>query len=530
MKQDTELAEPSVAQLQAQIESLEIRNEDLLADLKESMAEVQIAIDDIGWAPLGGANEGIHEIPLIKLKRLSELCRALTTVNPLVKNGVGIRTSWIWGDGVKISVSSSTRGRPRSSDTELPPSLRRVFGTTQAQLELERSLAADGQLFFLCDPRTRTVQRLPFWQITGAVTQNGDSETVLYYKRTWDDSEVDLDTGVTEGAMTEMWYPSSELEGSPAEKVLGTPVDSRRRIVHIPVNRMTGWRWGVPDVFPCIFWSKAYKEFLENCATLTKAYARFAWKVTSQSGRGTGRVASQLAAAPQRDPVSGKPLQVGASAVLGAGQDLTAIQRSTGVNFGEGQPLAAMVAAGLGVPLQMLTMDASNLNGSAADTLDEPVILAMRARQNLMDDAIKAICRVLRYNVTIEWPEIDAEPVHRRIQAIDMAGRSGTLFPKEWRSMLLEALGAKYLERYPDRVPNEEQVPLILKNSVPKSEEEQAKEDERSLRMQKERAALTPTQPGQDGRSSTQPKQPDPPSRGDHELRDEGTQAHVTDA
>src|SRR5690606_8947198 len=149
MKPDTELAEPSVADLKAQIESLELRNEDLLSDLKESMAEVQLAIDDIGWAPLGGQAEGIHEIPLIKLKRLSELCRALTTVNPLVKNGVGIRTSWIWGDGVKINISSSTRGRPRSSDTDLPPSLRRVFGTTQAQLELERSLAADGQLFFL---------------------------------------------------------------------------------------------------------------------------------------------------------------------------------------------------------------------------------------------------------------------------------------------------------------------------------------------------------------------------------------------
>lgn len=529
MNTNAEQGETSLAELQAQIESLEIRNEDLLSDLKESMSEVQLAIDDIGWQPLGGQAEGIHEIPLIKLKRLSELCRALTTVNPLVKNGVGIRTSWIWGDGVKISVSSSTRGRPRSSDTELPKSLRRVFGSTQAQMELERSLAADGQLFFLCDPRTRTVQRLPFWQITGAVTENGDSETVLYYKRTWDDSEVDLDTGVTEGAMTEMWYPSSELEGQPTDKVMHVPVDTRRRIVHIPVNRMTGWRWGVPDVFPCIFWSKAYKEFLENCATLTKAYARFAWKVTSQTGRGTARVAAQIAAAPQRDPLTGKPLQVGASAVLGAGQDLTAIQRSTGVNFNEGRPLAAMVAAGLGVPLPMLTTDPGDGSRSTAETLDEPTILSMRARQNLMDDAIKEVCRVLRYNVVIEWPEIDAEPVHRRIQAIDMAGRSGTIFPKEWRAMLLEALGPKYLERYPERVPKEDDVPLILKNSVPKSEEEQAKEDQRQLDLQKQRAALTPANPAQDGRSSTQPKQPDPPSRGDHELRDEGSQAHTED-
>jgi hypothetical protein len=228
--------------------------------------------------------------------------------------------------------------------------------------------------------------------------------------------------------------------------------------------------------------------------------------------------------------MTGKPLQIGASAVLGAGQDLTAIQRSTGVNFGEGEALAAMVAAGLGVPLQMLTMDARNLNGSAAETLDEPIILAMRARQNLMDDAIKTVCRVLRYNVAIEWPEVDAEPVHRRIQAIDMAGRTGTIFPKEWRAMLLEALGPKYVERYSDRVPNEEQVPLILKNTVPKSEEEQAKEDARALKMQAAKAALTPVEPGQDGRSSTQPKQADPPSRGDHELRDEGSQAHVTDS
>lgn len=522
-------SEPNISELRAQIETLELRNEDLLHDLKESMTEVQLAIDDIGWQPLGGQAEGIHEIPLIKMKRLSELCRALVTVNPLVKNGVGVRTSWIWGDGVKIKVTSSTLGRKRTNNTELPKSLNRVFGTTQAQMELERSLAADGQLFFLVDRRTRNVQRLPFWQITGAVTQNGDSETVLYFKRTWDDSEIDLDTGVTEGAMTERWYPSSQLEGTPSETVMQVPVDARRVIVHVPVNRMTGWRWGVPDVFPAIFWSKAYKEFLENCATLTKAYARFAWKVTSASGKGTGRVASQLAQAPARDPLTGKPQQVGASAVLGAGQDMTAIQRSTGVNFNEGRPLAAMVAASLGVPLQMLTTDPGDGSRSTAETLDEPTIMSMRGRQQLMDDAIKEIASVLRLNITIEWPEIDAEPVHRRIQAIDMAGRSGVIFPKEWRSLILEALGTKYVDRFPDRVPNEEQVPLVLKNSVPKSEEEQAAEDARQLELMAKKSELTPSNPNQPGSSSTRPNQPDPPSRGDHELRDEGTQAHTDD-
>lgn len=70
--------------------------------------------------------------------------------------------------------------------------------------------------------------------------------------------------------------------------------------------------------------------------------------------------------------------------------------------------------------------------------------------------------------------------------------------------MLLEALGTKYLERYPDRVPKEEDVPLILRRAV---QEMSRTEDD-----------------------PNRPEQPDPVSRGDHELRDEGTQAHVTDA
>lgn len=535
----------SEADLARRIEILEIRNEELLEQAKqqdqgtwlsESISDLRIAIEDIGWAPLGGQNENKHEIPLTHLQRLSELCRAMCTVNPLVKNGIQIRTAWIWGDGVKITVNGSTgAGRKRGEkNNELPASLNRIIGTTMAQMELERSAAADGNLFFLVDPRKKQVIRLPFWQITGAVTENGDSESILYIKRTWDDSVTDLDTGAVEGNNTQMWFPTDVLEGQPRSgKIMNVDVaDDGRRIVHVPYNRFTGWRWGVPDVFPCIFWSKAYKEFLENCATLNKAYARFAWKVTSASGKGTGRVASQLAAAPQRDPATGQPASVGASAVLGAGQDLTAIQRSTSVDFRSGSPLAAMVGAGLGVPLHMLTADASYAPTAGANELDEQTVRAMQARQNIMDDAIKRICKILRLDVTVVWPDVDPEPLHRLIQAIDMAGRSGTLFSEEWRDLLLTAMGPRWVEKYGKKSPpKSEKVPLILKKSVPLSPEEQAAEDERQARIAQQKADLIaqnqPANPAQDGRSSTQPKQPDPPSRGDHQLRDEGGQAHT---
>lgn len=138
---------------------------------------------------------------------------------------------------------------------------------------------------------------------------------------------------------------------------------------------------------------------------------------------------------------------------------------------------------------------------------------------------------MIRMEVTIEWPDIDPEPTHRLIQAIDMAGRSGVLFPKEWREMLLEALGEKWLEKFPERVPNEEQVPLILKNTVPKSEAEQEKEDQRQIDLMKAKAdAMPKPDPAQGGKPGAPsqtggPKQPDPPSRGDKTLRDQGGQA-----
>lgn len=531
----------TLEEMAARIQMLEIRNEDLLeqarqqnygeaVSVSESIADLALAIEDIGWMPLGGQNEGNHEIPLIHLKRLSELCRAMATVNPLVKNGILIRTSWIWGDGVKITVNGSTgAGRKRSRNNGLPDSLQRILGTTMAQIELERSAAADGTLFFLVEPGKRKVTRLPFWQVTGAVTENGDTENILYIKRTWDDSITDLDTGLTEGKNTEAWIPTDTLEGPPKTgQIMSVDVDtSGARIVYVPYNRMIGWRWGIPDIFPCIWWSKAYKEFLENCATLTKAYARFAWKVTSASGKGTGRVASQLAAAPQRDPATGKPQGVGASAVLGAGQDLTAIQRSTSVDFKAGSPLAAMVAAGLGVPLHMLTTDIGDAPAASADSLDEPTIRAMEARQNIMDDAIKRICALLKLDVTIVWPDVDPEPLHRLIQAIDMAGRSGTLFSDEWRDLIWQAMGPKWVEKYGNKkAPDLDNLPNILKNLAPLSDKAQAAADQRQIDLAQKKAALTPPSvPG--GDQSDPPKQPEPPSYGDHQLRDEGGQAHT---
>lgn len=471
----SQLDDPQVREV---IAELEHRNE----ELTESMAQLVLAVDDIGWKPLGPL-QSEEEMPLDTLKRAAETCRALVTINPLVKRGIAVRTSYIWGKGVKI-------GEPNAAWRT--PSVNRTFGTTLAQLELERTAASDGNLIFLVDAARRTVQRIPFYQMSGVVTAVDDTETALYYKRTYTRRVANLsdyNTSAPAEEQVEVWYPSDELDTAPVSRIGQVEVDRTKRIVHVAFNRQVGWTWGVPDVFAVVFWSKAYKEFLENCATLAKAYARFAWKVTSSTKKGQQRVSSKLATAPSHDPATGRVADVGAAVSLGANQDVQALQTVRPVDFSAGLPLASMIAAGLEIPLPMLTSDPGSGNRATAETLDTPTNTAMEARQQLMDDALRRVLRALNVGeVELDWPPVSEDPLHRLMQAYDMAGRTGVLFPQEWRELILKAVK---LETTTVEPPTEDELPVVLQGQ------------------------------------NEAPAQVDPMSRGDHELRDEGGQAHT---
>ena len=261
---------------------------------------------------------------------------------------------------------------------------------------------------------------------------------------------------------------------------------------------------------PAVWWAKAYKEFLENSAVLTKAYARFAWKVTSDKSKNVKRTASAMAAPPARDPANGQPMAIGASAVLGAGQDLSAMQRNTSVDFDAGRPLAAMIAASLGVPLPALTCDPMNGNRATAKRLDTSTVLVMQARQKTMDQILRTIFKLLGLKVRLRWPEISEEPVHRRIQAIDMGARLGVLSGHRRSGRWCRTRGTGKWDDFPSDTPTLLQLPWAIR---PKPVAPGAKP--------------ATSGPASDPGDSGAPRLPDPVSRGDHELRDEGTQAHT---
>jgi hypothetical protein len=575
MQMPKPLGEMSISEIQTFVSNLEARNDELTGLVSDEMREAgefsraQLALEDIGWRPLMGVSDGANSFTLDALHHASELCRAVATVNPLVERGLKVRTGYIWGSGVTVTPTEfvSGPGRPRTVnlEPELPEGVEETLTSTLAQLELESTAATDGNLFFLVDRRTKDVQRIPFEEITEGVSQRGNRERLLYIRRTWNDWDLELDfdsaidldpitnpkasargrtwlradregsVGRAQFAFKDVWYPTQAGlrmvgRGRGSTQIAGDPVDHSKVIVHVPFNRLTGWRWGIPDVLPAVWWTKAYKEYLENCSTLTKAYARFAWKVTSDRSRSVRRTAAAMAQAPRTDPATGSPLNVGGSAVLGAGQDLSAVGGNTKVDFDAGRPLAAMIAAALDVPLPALTEDPSISNNAAATSLDTSTVLVMQARQKVMDEMYRAVFRILGLKVRLRWPDISEEPVHRRLQALDIAIRLGLVSADEARTMVLDAWHDKW-EDFEAKVPDISELPFAVggggQGEVPPPEAPGDENPENS-------DGNTPSGTGGTGapaplragntRAKGAPKQPDPMSMGDHELRDEGAE------
>ena len=564
----------SLTEIRTFVENLEAQNEELTGLVSEEMREAgefgraQLALEDIGWRPLMGLAESANSFTLDALHHASDLCRAVATINPLVGRGLRVRTGYIWGSGVSVVPQEFIQGpgRPRTVnlEPELPEGIEEVLTGTLAQLELERTAGADGNLFFLVDRRTKEVQRVPFEEITEGVSQRGNRERLLYIRRTWNDWDLELDFGADielnpitapkaaargrswmrsdrEGSsggsanfsFRDVWYPTpaglrAMGRGRGAANISGDPVDNSKVLVHVPFNRLTGWRWGIPDVLPAVWWTKAYKEYLENCSTLTKAYARFAWKVTSDKSRSVRRTAAAMSQAPRTDPATGAPLNVGASAVLGAGQDLAAVGGSAKVDFDSGRPLAAMIAAALDVPLPALLEDPSIANNSAATSLDTSTILVMQARQKVMDEMFRTIFKVLGLKVRLRWPEISEEPIHRRMQALDMLIRLGLVSADEGRAMVLDAFHEKWGD-FDRLAPMLDKLPYVaggtaqgVPESAPPSNsgETPTNSGETGVSGTGGPGAPGPLKAG-NSRSTRPPKQPDPMSYADHELRDE---------
>lgn len=482
---------PQVNELQEQLRAEQETN--LL--LTESVADLQLALEDKGWRSLAAGVA--DEFTPAGRRTIANLCRTMAVSNPLIKRGLQLRSGYIWGQGVEVTA--------RLDDEQVAADVNALLGDfaddnegsltgTQASEELERALGTDGNVYLalFTSPLVGRVQvrSTPPDEIVDIITNPQDRDEPWFYVREYTETvlEAGYAAGVTRTRSQTRKAVHPALGYRPAAKIRslnGIEVQWDAPILHVSVNRLDGWKYGVPDAYASIAWARMYRDFLVDWAGLTKSLSKIAWKMTGDT---TSR-ATKAAAAARAQAAVGEAGQMGA---FGPGVGLEAVSKSGAtIDSESGRPIAGMVAAGLGIPITMLLADPGVTGARAtAETLDKPTILEMgmrrllwqSARERILEHVITAAVEAPRGRLTgttlvddwgrkhtvlaggmepsLDWvwpPLADMDPA-KIVESIVSADGTGKMPPLTTVRLLLQALGVREVDEVLEQVTDEDGV------------------------------------------------------------------------
>jgi hypothetical protein len=396
-----------------------------LQESYSQMAASMLNIEDEGWTKLGIHFDDTDAFTLTQLHLLSKALIERTDGNPLLKRGLGLRTSYIFGRGLEIGNLSSQRIKNLIDD----PQNQAALFSAEAMAINERSNFTSGQMFILGDNSSKKLQRIPFNEITGWVTNPDDAETIYFIRRSWSRKTID-------GNALEVheWYPVDTYTGPRTTRIIQNQnVNYTKTMFPFMVNKRAGNVWGVPDCFSAYPWAYAYNEYLKDGSRILKSLSMFAWQLKSKSKTGATSAAATIAT----------PSTAGSTAILGADMELSALPRtSNSVDLGNGKPLASMVASALEVSVVALLSDPGTSGAyGVAQTLDMPTTKAMQSRQKLWENFLK---RVLMFfgekKADIKWPKMENESSYRQLQSLALAKETNAIWPDEYRNAVLDEL------------------------------------------------------------------------------------------
>lgn len=353
--------------------------------LQERLAELELALEDQGWQRLLGDTD--REFSREALREICRLARLFYLKNPLVRRSVDVQAEYVFAQGMTV----------RAADPLVNDVIQAFLDDAQNKAELtshqarmlkEVELQIEGNLFFVLFINRATgrvqVRTIPFAEIDEVLCNPEDAKDPWYYRRSWQEQALD-GTVVVRTA----YYPDWRYRPKSKQATLnGHPVLWDMPVYHVKVGGLSDMRFGVPEVYPALDWAKAYKAFLEDWATLTRAYSRFAHKLTVPGGK-AGVVAAKTRLATTYGVAAGEtnpaPL-TGSTFIAAPGVDLQPVRiGGANVSAEDGRRLLLMVAAAAGLP-ESFFGDVSVGTLATAKSLDRPTELKMRSRQTLWAD------------------------------------------------------------------------------------------------------------------------------------------------
>lgn len=381
------------ASLRETVSQLE-NNQDLL---KESMAQLELALEDANYMRLMLAGE--QEFRREGIQRIAELARVMAIKNPLIKRSVMVRALYVWSQGVNVRSKNKVVNKV-IQDFWDDEKNRSELTSHQARMLKEIDLQVEGNLFFIfftrpTDGRVRVRTIMPD-EIKDVICDPNDSKSPWFYLRSWTERSINPATGRSASKQMSAFYPDWRYHPKTKVSTIGkVSVYWDSPIYHVKTGGLSGWKFGVSEVYSSIDWARAYKDFLEDVASLMRSYSRFAWRMKFSGGK------KQLAAAKSKFNSTlgddGTALETnpapatGSTFIANENYDLQPMNlRGASISPDDGRRLLLMVAAGEGYP-ETFFGDVSVGTLATAKTMDRPTELAMRNRQMMWTDIIRDI-------------------------------------------------------------------------------------------------------------------------------------------
>lgn len=451
--------------------------------LQERIAELELALDDVGYERIGDSNFD-KQFTKASIDKIAAMARIYWLKNPLVKRAVATQANYVFGQGVDVVAADEDVQTVVDAFMEDSKNRAELTGE-QAMLTKETELQVTSNLFFtfFTDPlngATR-VRTIPLNEITRIIYNPDDSKEPWYYYRQWQQPK---EPGSQKYEMHQAMYPDINYmpKGGLPKHFNGIEVMALNPVYHVKTNCLSDMEYGVSEIYAAIDWAKAYKDFLEDWYTIVKSLSKFAWKATSKSGAtGMAQAKQVLEGAinggsnPMNSDLPGQAAQVWMSS---DNFDLAPMPKSGAtVAVDDGRRALLMVCAATGI-YEHYFGDPSTGNLATAKAMEQPMLLMFQERQELWTDVFNTILGyvinqsalkpggklrgVMSFNdygesyvdmgdtdrsVDVKFPPILQEDVNERIDAIvksvTLSGQTpaNTIDLKTATTQMLTALG-----------------------------------------------------------------------------------------
>jgi len=439
--------------LQSQVvalrEQLESSSEEHQIQLEESIRNLDMYLDSRGWTSLYGVTES--EGPeLDQLHEASRRIREMVAMNSWVKNGLKLRTHYVWDGGIhydleKIPGVKRGRGVDVRARMDKQVNKRNFFSQSARELR-ESALYCDSQVFYVGDDVDYSIRPVAITEITADYRNPDFSDEIWAYRRSWTTFPPGQKTGIVknEWVFVNAFFDKREdtiLYGDKRE-----PVSKTKRMFGRAVNGQIGWPYGVPDALGGMAWAEQMRQFLISGKKMSDAMAKIWASAKVNTPGGGSNVAAKV----------GGMTGDGNTAVMGANNSLTPLSTAgQSYDFAKGLPIIAAFAAYLGISAIELTANPGSAGASygSAKALDISTQKMTKARRQFHIDLDREILEWLGAPADLDiWFDslLDEDQKYRQDQRLALRGGTGLFTAEDFKKMFAHADGREQLGEIPD--------------------------------------------------------------------------------